>query len=77
MLSDNNKWSRLSVMVVGIIFVVIGFSGDKPIQNRILTLFVGVIFFIASRYAQDSSFEGSIVLDEEDHKNNGHIETKE
>ena len=77
MLSGNNKWSRLSVMVVGIIFVVIGFSGDKPIQNRILTLFVGVIFFIASRYAQDSSFEGSIVLDEEDHKNHGHIETKE
>ena len=56
--------SRMAVMVVGIIFVVIGFVGDKPMENRILTLLVGVIFFVASRYAQDNSFEGSIVLDE-------------
>lgn len=65
MLAENNKISRMAVMIVGIIFVVIGFVGDKPIENRLLTLLVGAIFFVASRYAQDTSFEGSIVLDEE------------
>ena len=64
----------MAVMVVGIIFVVIGFVGDKPMENRILTLVVGVIFFVASRYAQDTSFEGSIVLDEE-HKHEHGNET--
>ncbi|GEM_PF-969149 len=76
MLGENNKMSRMAVMVVGIIFVVIGFVGDKPMENRILTLLVGVIFFVASRYAQDTSFEGSIVLDE-NHEHDHESENKQ
>ena len=78
MLAENNKISRMAVMIVGIIFVVIGFIGDKPMENRILTLLVGVIFFVASRYAQDTSFEGSIVLDEyHDHDHDHESENKQ
>ncbi|XOV71649.1 MAG: hypothetical protein ACFHW5_00265 [Verrucomicrobiota bacterium] len=76
MLAENNKVSRMAVMIVGIIFVVIGFVGDKPMENRILTLVVGAIFFAASRYAQDTSFEGSIVLDDENREHDQESESK-
>lgn len=65
MLAENNKMGRIAVLAVGVIFVVIGFMGDKPIENRLLTLLVGAIFFVASRYAKDTSFEGTLVLDED------------
>lgn len=68
MLIENNKSGRFAVMAVGTAFIVVGFIGDKPMANRILTLFVGAIFFAAAIYASATSYEGTIVLDEDEHQ---------
>jgi hypothetical protein len=68
MLIENNKQGRFAVMAVGTAFIVVGFIGDKPTANKILTLLVGAMFFVAAIYANATSYEGSIVLDEDEHK---------
>ena len=50
--------------------------GDKPMANRILTLFVGAIFFAAAIYANATSYEGTIVLDEDENKDHDNPDSK-